>query len=70
MKFSFQLLLTDDTLHCGMYSEGKIAISQHLGTPGKLSVETSVHKNDLKYSRPLILLFDMILAAKNSEFGK
>ena len=47
MKFSFQLLLTDDTLHCGMYSEGKIAISQHLVTPGKLSVETSVHKNEV-----------------------
>ena len=33
MKSSDSLLLADGTLHCGMYPEGKVAISQHLVTP-------------------------------------
>ena len=53
MKPSDPLLLADGTLRCGMYPEGKVAISQHLATPGfpqsnhtvgKLSADTgSLH---------------------------
>ena len=32
MKPSDPLLLTDVTLHCGMYPAGKVAISRHLAT--------------------------------------
>ena len=38
MKSSDPLLLTNDTLRCGMYPEGKVAISQHQATPGSSSV--------------------------------
>ena len=34
MKPSDPLLLVDGPLHCGMYPAGKVAISQHLATPG------------------------------------
>ena len=34
MKPSDPLLLADGTLRCGMYPAGKVAISQHLATPG------------------------------------
>ena len=34
MKSSYPLLLIDDTLRCGMYLEGKVAIFQQLATPG------------------------------------
>ena len=51
MKSSDSLLLADGTLHCGMYPAGKVAISQHLVTPGfprgdhtvaKLSVDAGI----------------------------
>ena len=50
MKPSYPLLLSDGTLCCGMYSAGKVAISQHLAisgfpqcdhTVGKLSADAS-----------------------------
>ena len=34
MKPSDPLLLADGTWRCGMYPAGKVAISQHLATPG------------------------------------
>ena len=34
MKLSDQLLLTDGTLHYGMFPVGNVAISRHLATPG------------------------------------
>ena len=34
MKPSDPLLLADGTLLCRMYPAGKVAISQHLATPG------------------------------------
>ena len=34
MKSSDPPMLANGTLHCGMYPAGKIAISQHLATPG------------------------------------
>ena len=52
MKSSDPLLLANDTLRCRMYPAGKIAISQHLVTPGflrcddttsKLSTDTGIH---------------------------
>ena len=33
MKSSNPLLLTDVTLHCGMYLPGKVDTSQHLAIP-------------------------------------
>ena len=55
MKSSDPLLLADGNLHCGMYPAGKVAISQHLVTPGfprcdhtvgKLSADAGVHWNE------------------------
>ena len=44
MKSSDPLLLADGTLHCGMYPAGKVAISQHLATPGFPQVDHTVGK--------------------------
>ena len=40
MKPSDPLLLADDTLCCGMYPAGKVAISRHLATPGSPNKST------------------------------
>ena len=44
MKPSDQLLLADGTLHCRMYRAGKVAISQHLATPGFHQCDHTVNK--------------------------
>ena len=44
MKPSDPLLLTDGNLHCGMYPAGKVAISQHLATPGFPQCDHTVGK--------------------------
>jgi hypothetical protein len=56
MKSSFPLLLAAGTLRCGMYPVGKVAISQHLVTPGfpqcnnivsKLSADAGIYWNEV-----------------------
>ena len=44
MKSSFPLLLADGTLCCKMYPTGKVAISQHLVTPGFLQCDHTIGK--------------------------
>ena len=44
MKPSDPLLLTDGTLHCEMYPADKVAISQHLVTPGFPQCDHTVGK--------------------------
>ena len=57
MKPSDPLLHNKDTLCCGMYPEGKVAISQHLITPGFPQCDHTVGKLSadaglMKHSRP------------------
>ena len=44
MKPSAPLLPADGALYCGMYPAGKVAISQHLATPGFPQVDHTVGK--------------------------
>jgi hypothetical protein len=44
MKPSNPLLLADGTLRCGIYPAGKVAISQHLATPGFPQCDHTVGK--------------------------
>ena len=44
MKPSDPLLRTYDTLCCGMYPTGKVAISRHLATPGFPQCDHTVGK--------------------------
>ena len=44
MKHSDPLLLADVTLRCGMYSAGKVDISQHLAIPGFPQSDHTVSK--------------------------
>ena len=43
-NLSDPLLLADGTLRCGMYPAGKVAISQHLATPGFPQFDHNVGK--------------------------
>jgi hypothetical protein len=44
MKLSVPLLLADDTVCCGMYPAGKVAMSQHLATHGVPQYDHTVGK--------------------------
>ena len=45
MKPSDPLLLTDVTLHCGMYPAGKVDISQHIAILGFPQSDNTVGKS-------------------------
>ena len=64
------LLLADGTLLCRMYPTGKVAISQHLATPGVPSV--TISEKDRKSSINIHSLCDSFIRMSKAEncFGR